>query len=262
MKTLVVLTVFTVWLPTIATFSSAALWLFILTGLMYNFLRSWLGDPGYISPPPMDRLKTVVELAEKNDFNVSKLCTTCLVVRPIRSKHCSVCGKCVQVMDHHCPFVGNCVGKKNHRFFLGYLLFLTFAGIWTIWAGFTYLGQLGKDCRLSSEAFLLTIGPAMQCSPWSMFILIISMGFTVWIGCLAVMQTYQISMMAMTTNERINRKRYGHFHDEEGEEVNPFDKGFVKNCMEFLECDPTTIWGGMRRRTAGGSYEQLKTPTV
>ena len=33
-----------------------------------------------------------------------------------------------------------------------------------------------------------------------------------WVFCLAVCQTYQISCLAMTTNERMNAGRYTHFH--------------------------------------------------
>ncbi|XP_055345448.1 palmitoyltransferase ZDHHC17-like [Paramacrobiotus metropolitanus] len=153
----------------------------LMGGLWYNFLRTWLGDPGFINPPKEDKLRAVVELAEKNEFSVAKLCTTCLVVRPLRSKHCSVCGKCVAVMDHHCPFTGNCVGRANHRFFVGYLVWLSMSGIGAVHTGLTYLGAL-----------------------------------------------YQISVVAMTTNERINQHRYGHFRGEDGTRLSPFHKGFVE----------------------------------
>ena len=52
-----------------------------------------------------------MELAEKHGkLDFRKICSTCLVLRPVRSKHCPICNRCVAKFDHHCPFVNNCIG--------------------------------------------------------------------------------------------------------------------------------------------------------
>nr|KAJ0222681.1 hypothetical protein LSAT_V11C200058800 [Lactuca sativa] len=43
--------------------------------------------------------------------NLSQLCPTCKILRPIRSKHCPACKRYVEQFDHHCPWISNCAGK-------------------------------------------------------------------------------------------------------------------------------------------------------
>jgi hypothetical protein len=63
------------------------------------------------------------------------LCSTCKIYRPPRASHCSACNNCVEIFDHHCPFVNNCVGKRNYKYFIGFIGSLTllagcyFAGV-------------------------------------------------------------------------------------------------------------------------------------
>jgi palmitoyltransferase ZDHHC9/14/18 len=50
-----------------------------------------------------------------------KYCETCNLYRPPRAHHCRTCDNCVDRFDHHCPWLGNCVGKRNYRYFLGFV---------------------------------------------------------------------------------------------------------------------------------------------
>lgn len=65
-------------------------------------------------------------------FFDGRVCHTCDVVKPARSKHCRVCGHCFAVYDHHCHWINNCVGDNNYRWFLLWLIvnqnFLTYGG--------------------------------------------------------------------------------------------------------------------------------------
>lgn len=49
--------------------------------------------------------------------------------------------------------------------------------------------------------------------------------------------------MNLTTNERMNAKRYSYLKDEEGDFRNPYDRGLVQNWKEFLNLIPPVALG-------------------
>ena len=89
------------------------LWLLLVSGsvpLWVCFLQSWRGDPGFVKASQEDKLQAIIEIAENGGFEPTLFCYTCLVRKPLRSKHCSICDICVARFDHHCPWVNNCIG--------------------------------------------------------------------------------------------------------------------------------------------------------
>lgn len=203
------------------------------TGLWYNFLKSWRSDPGIVRTSQEVKYRTIIELAEDEGFNPSVFCSSCLVKRPIRSKHCSVCDRCVSRFDHHCPWVGNCIGEKNHHNFVGYLLFLACLALFSAWGCYSYLSLA---CQHSSDSSMMaSLKEACLCSPWVVMMLAMSLFHSIWVSCLAVCQLYQVIVLAMTTNERMNAGRYRHFQTgSRGVHISPFTRGWWQNLVDFV----------------------------
>ncbi|KAK6197927.1 DHHC palmitoyltransferase-domain-containing protein [Scheffersomyces amazonensis] len=102
--------------------SSPLLWLdiYIYSSILLIYISTLLSifiTPGQINP-------TTYKLFKNNQliFFDNKVCSTCMIIKPARSKHCSICNKCYPLFDHHCIWINNCVGYKNYKWFLLYLI--------------------------------------------------------------------------------------------------------------------------------------------
>lgn len=214
--------------------------------LTFNLMRSWKGDAGVIVTSQDEKMRTIVRLAERGAqkgsmgcFDPKVFCSTCLIQRPVRSKHCSICDVCVAKFDHHCPWVGNCVGEKNHKYFMGYCYSISLCLIYVVYGCYV---AFKEGCTLTpNEAdnvdYLRTIREAFVCNPWLAIATVNSLFQLSWVGALSVCQTYQIVWLAMTTNERMNLGRYTHFRRREKNRYwleSPFNRGLVNNAVDFL----------------------------
>ncbi|KAK6314553.1 hypothetical protein J4Q44_G00140820 [Coregonus suidteri] len=203
-------------------------------GLFYNFGKSWKSDPGIIKASEEQKKKTIVELAETGSLDLSIFCSTCLIRKPIRSKHCAVCNRCIAKFDHHCPWVGNCVGSGNHRYFMGYLFFLLCMISWMIYGCICYW-RIHCATNYTKDGFWLYLTQIASCSPWMFWMFLNSVFHFMWVAVLIMCQLYQIAGLGITTNERMNARRYKHFKVTATSIESPFNHGCVRNLIDFFE---------------------------
>ncbi|EXX61964.1 Akr1p [Rhizophagus irregularis DAOM 197198w] len=93
---------------------------------LYSFYTAVLADPGFVPKLTSreEQKELVICLANKGMLDARHLCITCLIKKPLRSKHCKICDRCVARFDHHCPWIYNCIGVRNHRAFMIFLIMM------------------------------------------------------------------------------------------------------------------------------------------
>lgn len=223
------------WLWNVLPFATVHVPFLITTvALFYNFGKSWKSDPGIIKASEEQKKKTIVELAETGSLDLSIFCSTCLIRKPIRSKHCAVCNRCIAKFDHHCPWVGNCVGSGNHRYFMGYLFFLLCMICWMIYGCISYW-RVHCGTSYTKDGFWLYLTQIASCSPWMFWMFLNSIFHFMWVAVLIMCQLYQIAALGITTNERMNARRYKHFKVTATSIESPFNHGCMRNLIDFFE---------------------------
>ncbi|XP_071948162.1 palmitoyltransferase ZDHHC12-B-like [Antedon mediterranea] len=202
------------------------------------YFAASLMDPGYV-PKGKERRKATFTVSlssssddSEEDCNIEseaammlgklrrRKCDSCCVEQPVRSKHCSECGRCVRKFDHHCPWLENCVGERNHKYFWLFLLCEMLLVLWAIkltWSGFRT--GTTPDSWLKMNAIILIA-----------FLVLLFSGFVV--GSLFCCHTFMM-FTNQTTWEFMARHRITYLKNI-GEDVNPFDEGYIRNCLKFL----------------------------
>ena len=106
----------------------------------YYLILSYITEPGIIPRKCPEYAIKEIEQTEESEKNkeddkekpsiyTQRKCPTCQIIRPPGASHCKVCDNCVLDFDHHCMFISNCVGKRNHKYFV---LFLVWGDIFAV----------------------------------------------------------------------------------------------------------------------------------
>lgn len=88
---------------------------------LITFLIVSFSDPGALNSENVERY--IAEYpCDGVLYHEIKICRTCKIRRPPRSKHCKYCGYCVGRYDHHCGWVNTCIGERNLKYFILFLI--------------------------------------------------------------------------------------------------------------------------------------------
>eukprot|EP00727_Mastigamoeba_balamuthi_P005448 m51a1_g1522 hypothetical protein (575) ;mRNA; f:440947-444774 len=196
---------------------------------MYYYVGVVRSDPGVL-PQGSFTLEELERHLEQL-IPIGDICPTCLIVKPLRSKHCRACNRCVARFDHHCVWLDNCVGQANHRGFIAVLVLVCTLHVWFIYFLCKYIGQT-LEVPAKSTLFALLLATVSQ-KTLALGLLFFHGMHCMWESYILAGQAYGIAKN-ITTNEAMHWPRYFYMRNHNGKFFNPFDKGPIRNVREFF----------------------------
>ena len=121
--------------------------------------------------------------------------------------------------------------------YLALLSILAALTLWGCWIAVTEGCYESIKGPLEAGSYFEVLRTAFVCNPWVAWVAVNAAFHWSWVTTLAVCQSYQIAILGMTTNERMNAGRYSHFrhHGHGGHShASPFSRGCWQNSVDFL----------------------------
>jgi hypothetical protein len=199
----------------------------LYTLTMFFMIACATTDPGILPrDPTVDDAEAAANAELRRTVLVNgravplKWCYTCRIWRPPRAAHCSECNVCVERFDHHCPWMGQCIGKRNYRYFLGFVASVTALCVYTALASLVVF--LRAAAAVEAALALDIVSQAAEREPAACATLVFP---AVILLCVSPLGCYHAALVCnnRTTNEEI-KVPYG--------ADNPFERGWPQNCHE------------------------------
>ena len=141
-----------------------------------------------------------------------KYCSTCNLIRDIRTFHCDRCGLCIEKHDHHCGYLSNCVGAYNYRKFFFFVILSFMHLILMIFSCIHFISDFAGKPDIDHEWIIIFI----------IIILIVASLFGFFIFWMIIQHIITI-VRNRTTREFIKHKEY-----------RVYNRGCKNNCNEAL----------------------------
>ncbi|XP_005991356.3 uncharacterized protein LOC102348883 [Latimeria chalumnae] len=187
--------------------------------MWYLFLKASLMDPGFLPQDSEEYYQAIRQAVYFNEWKqgknpLNRLCHTCRLEKPLRSKHCRITNRCVAHFDHYCPYIYNDVGYRNRTYFLGFLASMCLNSIIGLYLCLDWFNVMGRSIFIGVGFLFLAV-------------------IAVITGLMTCTCLYTVAVNT-TTNECLNQQKYSYLKDKRGHYHNPFDRGIRRNLLEFF----------------------------